>query len=126
VKLTVANFSGVSAVDVLAVSLRLLERNNRFIANNIANVDTPNFRPSHIDFQESLRQAVSRAGGDAWRTQLRVVMEDDGREFRNDGNSVDIETEMMKLAENTNKYNILAGLLTKKFEITKKMLTNLR
>jgi flagellar basal-body rod protein FlgB len=125
-KLTLAHFSGVSAVDVLAVSLRLLERNNRLIANNIANIDTPNFRPSHIDFQESLRLALRQTGGGAGHRGLRVVMEEDGLESRNDGNYVDIETEMMLLAENTNKYTIYASLLKKKFDITKKMLTTLR
>jgi len=121
-----ANFDGVSAIDVLGASLRLLERNNRFIANNIANVDTPNFRPSHIDFQESLKRAVSETEAGATGGSLRVVIEGNGLEGRNDGNRVDIETEMLKLAENTNKYNIFAGLLTKKFETIKKMLTTLR
>ena len=121
-----ANFDGVSAIDVLGTSLRLLERNNRFIANNIANVDTPNFRPSHIDFQESLKRAVSQTEADATGGSLRVVIEENGLEGRNDGNRVDIETEMLRLAENTNKYNIFAGLLTKKFETIKKMLTTLR
>jgi flagellar basal-body rod protein FlgB len=119
---------GMSTVDLLAVSLRLLERNNRLLANNIANVDTPNFAPSHLDFQESLKKALRdealTSGG--VRRPLPMVLEEDGCEARNDGNSVDIETEMMKLAENTAKFELYAGLLKKKFEITKGMLTRLR
>ncbi len=121
-----ADFRGVSAIDVLEVSLRLLERNNHLLANNIANIDTPNFKPSHIDFQESLRGALGQTGGAGRGRGLRVVMEEDGLESRNDGNTVDIETEMMKLAENTNKYNIYSGLLKKKFDMMKKMLAGLR
>ena len=119
---------GMSTVDLLAVSLSLLERNNRLLANNIANVDTPHFTPSHLDFHESLKKALRdealTSGG--VRRPLPMVLEDDGVEARNDGNSVDIETEMMKLAENSSKYDLYAGLLKKKFEITKGMLTRLR
>jgi len=129
-----AGVSDVSTVDLLGVSLRLLERNNRFLANNLANIDTPNFRPTHVDFHESLKlalrdkilvpekvqtQAVSRRA-------LRVALEEDGLEARNDGNTVDIETEMMRLAENTSKYELYGTLLKKKFSITKNMLTRLK
>ena len=129
-----ADVRGVSTVDLLAVSLRLLERNNRLLANDIANVDTPNFRPSHLDFHESLKRALrdkaftsgaARARGGASKP-LPLILEDDGLEARNDGNSVDIETEMMRLAENGAKYDLYAGLLKKKFQITKDMLTRLR
>jgi flagellar basal-body rod protein FlgB len=119
---------GMPTVDLLAVSLRLLERNNRLLANNIANVDTPNFKPSHLDFHESLKKVLrhtTSASGGVGRP-LPMVLEEDGAEARNDGNSVDIETEMMKVAENTAKYELYAGLLKKKFEITKGMLTRLR
>ena len=129
-----AQAHGVSTVDLLAISLRLLERNNRLLANNIANIDTPNFKPSHVDFHQSLKRALRDK---AWtsgtaRTRggrpkaLSIVLEDDGLEARNDGNSVDIETEMMRLAENTGKYDLYASLLKKKFELIKDMLTRLK
>jgi len=123
-----AAVGGISTVDLLAVSLRLLERNNRLLANNIANVDTPSFKPSHLDFHESLKKALlhTRSTSGRVRRALPIVLEEDGVEARNDGNSVDIETEMMKLAENTARYELYAGLLKKKFEITKGMLTRLR
>ena len=118
----------VPTVDLLAVSMSLLERNNRLLANNIANIDTPNFRPSHIDFHESLKRALrgmAATPGGAVKT-LRVVLEEDGSEARNDGNTVDIENEMMRLAANTSKYELYGSLLKKKFQITKNMLTRIR
>lgn len=130
-----ATLRGVGNVeDLLALSLTLLERNNRLLANNIANIDTPNFRPTHLDFQESLRRTLrsanSASAGTATRgaasRKLRLVMEEDGIECRNDGNYTDVETEMMKLAENTSKYNLYASLLTKKFQVMKRMLTTLK
>lgn len=129
-----AGVSDVPTVDLLAVSMRLLERNNRFLANNLANIDTPNFRPSHIDFHESLKLALRDerltsgtagvAGGE--RGRLRIVLEEDGLEARNDGNTVDIEAEMARLAANTGKYGLYASLLKKKFGIMKDMLTRLK
>jgi flagellar basal-body rod protein FlgB len=129
-----AGVNDVPTVDLLAVSMRLLERNNRFLSNNIANIDTPNFRPSHVDFHESLKLALRDerltsgtagvAGGE--RAKLRIVLEEDGLEARNDGNTVDIESEMARLAANTGKYGLYASLLTKKFEMTKEMLTRLK
>jgi len=129
-----AGVSDVPTVDLLAVSMRLLERNNRFLANNIANIDTPSFRPSHIDFHESLKMALRDerltsgtagvAGGE--RARLRIVLEEDGLEARNDGNTVDIESEMARLSANTGKYGLYASLLAKKFEMTKDMLTRLK
>jgi len=124
----------VSTVDLLAVSLRLLERNNRFIANNLANIDTPSFRPSHVDFHESLKLALRDRvlAPETAQDQvgsgraLRIALEDEVVEARNDGNTVDIETEMMRLAENTAKYELYGSLLKKKFAITKNMLTRLK
>lgn len=129
-----AGVSEASTVDLLAVSLRLLERNNRFLANNLANIDTPNFRPTHVDFQESLKLALrdkvlvpeTAQTQVASRRALRVALEEDGLEARNDGNTVDIETEMMRLAENTAKYELYGALLKKKFQITKNMLARLK
>ena len=129
-----AEMRGVSTVDLLAVSLRLLERNNKMLANNVANIDTPNFKPSHIDFQKSLKLAfrdkilvpetVQAQSGSC--RELRIALEDDGLEARNDGNTVDIESEMARLAANTARYGLYASLLKKKFEITKDMLDRLK
>lgn len=38
------------------------------------------------------------------------MIESDGVQFRNDGNSVDVETEMVQLAKNTERYTAIANL----------------
>lgn len=134
VESVVASLNDVSAVNLLSMNLRLLERNNRLIANNIANVDTPNFRPSHIDFQRTLKLALrdgflkpeGERGGRTSRKPLRIVYVEDSIAGRNDGNHVDMESEMTGLAVNTGRYNLFASLLKKRFEGAKGMLTRLR
>ncbi len=94
------------------------------IANNIANANTPNFKRQEVDFLTSLRREMDRhqsgslqlthpnhqsehAGGlkslPSWRKGGLVM--------RNDGNSVDIESEMVEMAKNSLYYNAVANQL---------------
>lgn len=64
-------------------------------AHNIANADTPNFRARHVEFEQALRDAVER--GDPSGATVRAVASPtvvDGQ-----GNSVDLETEMIGAME---------------------------
>jgi len=100
------------------------------IANNIANVDTPGFKRSEVVFNEQLKSALqARQSG----TQtLGMVTTDPGHfatdsvpdlssirpavvtdltsTLRNDGNNVDIDTEVALLAQNTVMYQSLAQI----------------
>ena len=44
-------YAGVDTTNLLVQAMKVREQNHRYLANNIANVDTPNFTPSEIDFQ---------------------------------------------------------------------------
>lgn len=58
-------------------------------------------RPEHI------------ALGQLWQTVDQVqpeAIESEGVQFRNDGNAVDVETEMVQLAKNTERYTAIANL----------------
>jgi len=103
-----------SALD--ATSLR-----NKVLANNIANIDTPNFKRSDINFQALLDELMVKDRGPALRRTSdkhiagysfpRVeVVQDNSTSYRNDGNNVDIDLEMTRLAENTLQYNALARI----------------
>ena len=128
-------FAGVDTGRLLQEALRVTELNQKLIASNVANADTPNYNPARLDFQATLRSAVEGRG----TFQLRGM---DPRHFdvtralpefrslailsKNDYNKVDMEEEMAELSKNTGRYTIYSSLLIKQFRQYRDMLSNLR
>ncbi len=121
-----------SSLAVLQKSLDSLSLQHEVIANNIANIDTPNFKRSVVSFQDKLKTALdTNSTSPLWRTNpmhfpiqpqsvslndfkpdVRAVTETIGR---NDGNNVDLEMESGLLAENNLLYNSLADITGRYF-----------
>ncbi len=127
-------FAGVDTVRLLSEGLKTAEKNHRFIANNIANVDTPNYSPVELDFQKTLRDSLEGRGGFELRTTRPRHLDyySDRPQFeriaflsKNDYNKVDLDDQILKLGENTSRYTTYARLLRKRFEVTKTMLNGL-
>jgi len=127
--------AGVSTARLLQEAMRVAELNHRVIANNIANVDTPNFNPTEVDFQATLRAALEGRGRIALRRTLPAHIEAgvvrphfESLAFlsKNDYNKVDLDREIVKLSENTANYTVYSSLLAKQFRQVRNMLTNLR
>lgn len=74
------------------------------IASNLANVETPNYKRMDVSasFEEQLRQAVA-SGNTSEISSLQPSLAVDANSVtgRSDGNTVQLETEMLKLNENT-------------------------
>jgi flagellar basal-body rod protein FlgB len=102
--------------------------------NNIANVTTPNYKRQDITFQAELQRALDsekyspevelkttdeRHIPTSRPIDYRTVMPNKVTEFNtyqnNNGNSVDIDTEMLESAKNTMYYNEIAQRMTKEF-----------
>ena len=102
------------------------------ISNNIANVNTPNFKKSDVVFEELLAKEIGM--DDSGRLPLvrthdrhlpvgmiggakASIQEDDTTTMRVDNNNVDIDVEMATLAKNQLYYNAmttsLGGYITK-------------
>lgn len=128
-------FAGVSTSGLLVSGMRVAAVNHRVIANNIANADTPNFTPTELDFQATLRRELEQQGHvDLRTTRARHL---DYRSYRpqfsqrvhmskNDNNQVDLDEQVSKLAENRSRYTTYSALLTKRYRMYKNMLDNLR
>ncbi|MFN0074113.1 MAG: flagellar basal body rod protein FlgB [Chloroflexota bacterium] len=113
---------------VLQAALNGLAARQRAISDNVANVDTPGFKASRVEFEETLKAAMGRDEGrpkilmltrvengvsppSAEGTDMgaqAIISSETSR--RLDGNNVDIDQEMVKLAETNLTYNALAQL----------------
>ena len=119
--------------------LNLLERSldsatlrQKVIANNIANVDTPFFKRSFVQFEDLLQNELDRSSssftgyrthpkhleiGSASFGQLRPVITEDGTtSMNNNNNNVDIDFEMTLMAKNQLRYNALIEQINHDFK----------
>ena len=74
------------------------------IASNLANLETPNYKRIDVSqsFESQLRQAVaSQNVGQVASLQPQLGIDTQANTGRTDGNTVQLETEMVKLNENT-------------------------
>ena len=92
------------------------------IADNIANVNTPGYKRKVVRFEDALRRAVNDAispctgAPTASNLPFRpATVQDTLTTARPDGNNVDIEREMVLLADNTIRYQALADYVQRFF-----------
>ena len=99
---------------------------HEIISHNLANVNTPKFKRSSVDFEDLLAKEIAPQEGDypmalthdkhirpgypRKRAEATVRLENDDT-MRVDGNNVDIDMEMANLAKNQLYYNALATQL---------------
>ncbi|MGB9813201.1 MAG: flagellar basal body rod protein FlgB [Thermovenabulum sp.] len=105
---------------------------NEVIANNIANADTPNYKKSKVVFEDYLKKFLDdgttklglKTTNDKHIKNLfeknilgPIVYQEKDTLYRNDGNNVDIEKEMVELTGNSLSYNVLADQVSKEFSL---------
>jgi len=85
------------------------------IANNIANVNTPGFRRSDVEFADELERVLRDRGLKGVKDIRFRRTKPNETAVRNDGNNVDMDVEMAVLAENALLYQVYAQLLARRF-----------
>src|SRR5712691_4394286 len=94
---------------VVAGGLDGLAARHRAYANNIANLETPGFLPSEVPFEAQLRQIRDKLEEDpsqvgrATTLSVEPVIDDQGAD-RIDGNGVQADQQVVRLAESTLSY----------------------
>jgi flagellar basal-body rod protein FlgB len=78
------------------------------LTNNIANADTPGYRPEEVNFESALRSAVS--GGEP-AGQVQFQTESKPVTAGPNGEAVSVDQESAKLAENGLDYEALTQVL---------------
>lgn len=97
----------------LSTALSALAQRERVSANNIANLETPNFSASQVSFEDSLRAAV--AAGNPGSAQLAITPT--GETPGVNGNNVDLDTETVTDEKTQMQYSLLSGAISAKFNL---------
>ena len=112
-------------INVLDKAADAANTRNEILANNIANVDTPNYKRKDVSFENYLEQAL--IGGEILDERIADVYthlsdfggitytDNSSLSYRLDGNNVDIDTENAYLAENQIRYNALVEQIGQEF-----------
>ncbi|RMG43589.1 MAG: flagellar basal body rod protein FlgB [Acidobacteria bacterium] len=104
-------------------ALDVMSRRQQLTAANIANIDTPGYHTVDIDFDRALQRAVEEAGGGVEPARTRPghlapasspserPREVEGLMERIDGNNVNLDREMLALAQVRLRYDAATALL---------------
>lgn len=126
------NSNAFNYVNVLSKAADASWTRNSIISNNIANVNTPNYKRQDLDFESCLRGAIGN-GDDLEQAVQNVSIDelnpDVYTEFstlstRMDGNNVDIDVESASLAENQIKYYTLLDSISQEFSRLKSVINS--
>lgn len=115
-----------NTITTLENGLKYAATKQKVIAQNISNVDTPNYKAKDVSFKSEFQTAWNSLS--AKRTDYRhfefkkgnnsniVVTTDHSKSYNNNGNNVDIDKEMAELATNQIYYNALIDRISGKFQ----------
>jgi flagellar basal-body rod protein FlgB len=115
---------------VLASALDGVTLRQRVIADNIANVDTPGFRASSVDFETQLQAAISDGtflnehGADGIDSVTATRSPTDTPVGAN-GNNVDLRKETMAAVQSQFQYQILTRAVNERFNLVKTAATGM-
>jgi flagellar basal-body rod protein FlgB len=121
-------FSGLpedSAMDLFDASVTQIQQalnfrmlNQRLIAENVANVDTPGYQARRLDFEQSMARALQGI-------EQPAVVEQSSEPARTlDGNNVDMDKELSELGKNRLMYSVTSQLLAARFRQMDKILSS--
>ncbi|NOZ18999.1 MAG: flagellar basal body rod protein FlgB [Betaproteobacteria bacterium] len=124
-------------------ALHLRSQRHQILASNIANADTPNYKARDFDFQSALQKAVGQQGGNSLTasghltadgapagdvTLMQASLSQQAKSLQGevqyrtsqqpsiDGNTVDMDGERMRFADNTVRYEADLNIVTQKIK----------
>jgi flagellar basal-body rod protein FlgB len=129
---------GPDIISGMQRALRQLDARQRVIAGNLANSDTPGFKALDVksDFANMVNQRVEQAGNPTVTPTARmselgakngkilgmrsdVIVDTNATEIKPDGNSVNIEEQMMKMSQIQTDYISIINLYRKNISLFK-------
>ena len=128
------NLGAFGYVNVLKTAADASWLREEVLTNNIANVDTPNYKRQDIDFSTYLNSAIEASATPAStltqkinnidydNISTRTYTDNSTLSYRLDGNNVDLSTENVELAAEQINYNALIDSMNNEFSRFKAVL----
>lgn len=130
--------NGNSIINLISTGMDGALIRHNYISNNIANVDTPNYKRQDHNFIEVLQKNTKtkaqlslrktnpkhiQAGLTATSGTAKDLLLNSRTSYRNDGNNVDIDVEMGEQVKNALYYNTLTKQINDRFSILKDVIS---
>ncbi len=121
-------------LEALASSLNFRQMRQEIISSNIANADTPDYKAKRLDFESALARALDvdghlsmksnsdkhyKLGSGGFDNLQPEIYQDPNGIVSEDGNTVDRESELARMAKNKILYDASVQLLNKKLGLMK-------
>ena len=97
---------------VLHTALNGVSARQRVVADNIANVDTPGFLASSVNFESSLRAAINRGDFTDGRADVDMSPTPTDAPAAANGNNVDLREETLTAMQSQFGYQVLTRAVT--------------
>lgn len=117
------NKIGHKNLTLLSKMLDLHGQAQKVIAQNIANVNTPNYMRRQYKFDRALREAMGAGTAYAYRNMNGWLDRPKVTPVRNNGNNVDIDLEMVNMRENAFFYQMYTHVYNKRSGLVKRAIT---
>lgn len=136
-------FTDTSYAKTMGIAKKLLNTyaiRSEVIADNIANVSTPNFKRSDVTFEYELNRALQSNKNNANNIQAKMtdsrhipfdipkdykevspnIIVDYDTSYRNDKNNIDIDKEMAEEVKNTMRYQLFSQIVNSQYKQIRK------
>jgi flagellar basal-body rod protein FlgB len=121
------------ALSVAALALKGLSARQQTISSNIANVDTPGYSAKQLNFETMLQRTLNSSTSMVSMSKTSKLHLDSntssssfyaasnrpGGTYREDGNNVDIDTELIDMSETNIKYQAISQEISRKLLLLK-------
>lgn len=122
------------AISAASLALKGLAARQQTISSNIANVDTPGYSAKEVNFETMLQRTLNSSASSVSMAKTSKLHMDKttsssssfyttnnraGGTYREDGNNVDIDTELIDMSETNIKYQAISQGISSKLLLLK-------
>ncbi len=111
------NFMDTQNFVISQKSLDALWLKQKVISNNLANIDTPGYKSSSVEFEDILRNTLALSSSQNGLLQKLSalqpkIIQDTSTQMRQDGNNVDVDEQNIELTRAQIQYEYMSRVLS--------------